>query len=104
MVTLENIMSISKSDLQEASKALNKDDIPQMIEWLSLKEDNIRYQTFLLLQNRSLFFDDVYPYWDTFKNKLKSGNSYQRSIGIILIAENVNGTFKTGWKIPLSHA
>jgi hypothetical protein len=81
-------MSISKSDLPEASKALNKEDISQLIEWLALKDDNIRYQAFLLLQNRSSLFDDVYPYWDTLRKKLKSDNSYQRSIGLMLIAEN----------------
>jgi len=89
MITVESMMSIAKSDLQAASKALNNDDVPQLVEWLSLKDDNIRYQAFLLLQNRSLFFDDVYPHWDTLCNKLKSGNSYQRSIGLMLIAENV---------------
>ena len=89
MVTTESLMSISKSDLQDASKALNKEDIPQLIEWLSLKDDSIRYQAFLLLQNRSLFFSDVYPYWDILRDKLKSDNSYQRSIGLMLIAENV---------------
>ncbi|HHV42401.1 MAG TPA: hypothetical protein GXX72_06120 [Clostridiaceae bacterium] len=81
-------MPISKSDLQESSKTLNKEDIPQLIEWLTSKDDSIRYQAFLLLQNRSLFFADVYPYWDTLRNKLKSDNSYQRSIGLMLIAEN----------------
>lgn len=82
-------MSISKRDLQEASKLLNKDDLSQLVEWLSLKDNTIRYQVFLLLQNRSLFFNDVYLYWDTFKSKLKSENSYQRSIGLILIANNI---------------
>jgi len=89
MIALESIMSISKSELQEAAKALHKDDIPQLVEWLSLKDDSTRYQAFLLLQNRSLFYDDVYSYWDTFKDKLKSSNSYQRSIGLMLIAQNV---------------
>lgn len=88
MITIESLMSISKSDLQEASKALNKEDIPQLIEWLTSKDDGIRYQAFLLLQNRSLFFADIYPYWNTFRNKLKSDNSYQRSIGLMLIADN----------------
>jgi len=78
-----------ESDLPEASKKLNKEEIPQLVEWLTLKEDSIRYQAFLLLQNRSVFFADVYPFWDTFRNKLKSDNSYQRSIGLMLIAENV---------------
>jgi hypothetical protein len=88
MVSLEYIMSFAKNELQEASKTLNKDDILQLLEWLSLKDDNNRYQSFLLLQNRSQFFDDVYPYWDTFRTKLKSDNSYQRSIGLMLLAEN----------------
>jgi len=89
MVDLESIMTIPKSGLQEASKALTKNDIPQLVEWLSLKDDNIRYQAFLLLQSRSIFFNDVYPFWDTFREKLSSDNSYQRSIGLMLIAENV---------------
>lgn len=88
MITIENLISISKSDLSEVSKVLNKEDISQLIEWLALKDDNIRFQAFLLLQNRSIFFDDVYRYWDTLRNKLKSDNSYQRSIGLMLIAEN----------------
>lgn len=61
----------------------------QLVGWLSLKDDNVRYQAFELLQNRSAFFDDVYPFWDIFREKLKSENSYQRSIGLMLIAENV---------------
>lgn len=88
MITIESMMSIDKNALPEASKTVNKDDIAQLVEWLSLKDDNIRYQAFLLLQNRSSFFDDVYPYWDIFRSKLKSDNSYQRSIGLMLIAEN----------------
>ncbi len=88
MSTVGNIMSIDKSELQEVSKTLDKDDIRQFVEWLSLKDDNVRYQAFLLLQSRSLSFDDVYPYWDILRGKLKSGNSYQRSIGLMLVAEN----------------
>lgn len=88
MVDLESIMSIPKSDIQEAAKALNNDDIQQLVEWLSFKDDKIRYQAFLLLQSRTIFFDDVYPFWDIFCDKLKSENSYQRSIGLMLIAEN----------------
>lgn len=88
MITIESMMSIEKSGLQEAAKKLNQEDIPQLVEWLSCKDDNIRYQAFLLLQNRSSFFDDVYPYWDIFRKKLKSDHSYQRSIGLMLIAEN----------------
>jgi hypothetical protein len=88
MITTESIMSIAKNDLPEASKTLSKGDISQLVEWLSLKDDSVRYQVFLILQSRSNFFDDVYPYWDTLRSKLKSENSYQRSIGIMLLAEN----------------
>lgn len=89
MITLKNIMSIPKSDLQEVSKNLSNSDIPQLVEQVSLKDDNIRYQAFLILQSRSIFFNDVYSFWDTFRDKLKSDNSYKRSIGLMLIAENV---------------
>jgi len=89
MITIESIMSIAKSDLQEAAKGFSTEDIPQLVEWLNLKDDKVRYQAFLLLQNRSLFRDDVYPYWDAFRCKLRSDNSYQRSIGLMLLAENV---------------
>ncbi len=88
MIALESILTISKSGLQEASKTLDKEDIPQLVEWLTLKDDDARYRVFLLLQNRSIFCDDVYPYWDVFRKKLKSDNSYQRSTGLVLIAEN----------------
>jgi hypothetical protein len=88
MISFESILSIAKDDLPGAAKALDKEDIQKLIEWLSLKDDSIRYQAFLLLQHRSLLFSDVYPYWDTLKSKLKSENSYQRSIALMLIAEN----------------
>jgi hypothetical protein len=83
-------MSVSKSDLPAAASALQKEDIPQLVEWLALKDDSIRYQAFLLLKYRSLSSADVYPYWDIFRNKLRSDNSYQRSIGLMLIGENAN--------------
>jgi hypothetical protein len=89
MIDLESIMSIPNSDLQGVAQTLEKSDIPQLVAWLALKDDDIRYKAFLLLQNRSLLFDDVYPFWDVFREKLSSDNSYQRSIGLMLIAENV---------------
>ena len=89
MIDLKSIMSIPNSDLQGAAQALDKSDIPQLVEWLALKDDDIRYKAFLLLQSRSTLYNDVYPFWDTFREKLSSDNSYQRSIGLMLIAENV---------------
>ncbi|WP_010252370.1 hypothetical protein [Acetivibrio cellulolyticus] len=89
MISLERLLSIEKNDILEASNNLNSEELNQLIEWLSEKDDKVRYQAFLLLQSRSGSFDDIYGYWDVFYKKLKSENSYQRSIGLMLIAENV---------------
>lgn len=88
MITIEKLMAIEKDDLPEASKAIDISDLPQIVQWLSEKDDKIRYQALLLLQYRSRYANDVYPFWDTFRLKLKSDNSYQRSIGVMLMAEN----------------
>lgn len=88
MITPEGMMSIDKGDLEEASKNPGKEDIPQLVKWLDEKDHKVRYQAFLLLKNRSSFLDDVYPYWDVFRSKVKSAHSYQRSIGLMLLAEN----------------
>lgn len=88
MITLESLMSIGKDNFMEASKTIDKNDLSQLVEWLSEKDDKIRYQALLILQNRSIYSDDLYPFWDIFKRKLKSENSYQRSIGLILISIN----------------
>ena len=46
MADLQSIMSIPKSDIHEAAKALKSEDIPNLVELLSSKNDNIRYQAF----------------------------------------------------------
>jgi hypothetical protein len=56
---------------------------------LNEKDDKIRYHALLLLQSRSEYMEDVFPYWDIFCTKLKSDNSYQRNIGLMLLADNV---------------
>ena len=89
MISIERLLSIEKNDMSEVSKTISSDVLQQLIDWLSEKDDKIRYQSFLLLQSRSIDFDDVYAFWDEFYKKLKSDNSYQRSIGLMLIAENV---------------
>lgn len=88
MISIENLMSIGKDDLQEASKAIDNSTLPQIVELLCEKDDKIRYQAFLLLQYRSQYLSDVYEFLDTFRHMLKSKNSYERSIGLMLIAEN----------------
>lgn len=89
MLTMKSIMSITKSEYSEVAKTLTEEDVSQLIEWLSLKDDNIRYNALLLLQIRSALFSDVYLYWSILQNKLKSDNSYQRSIGLLLLIDNV---------------
>lgn len=89
MIDLESIMSAPNSDLQGMARELDKSDISQLVAWLALKDDVLRYKAFLLLQSRSVLFNDVYPFWDDFSEKLSSDNSYHRSIGLMLIAENV---------------
>lgn len=65
------------------------EDVRALVELLSEKDDNLRYSAFLKLQALSQKDDSVYPYWDVFAEKLNSDNSYQRSIGLMLLAENV---------------
>jgi len=88
MITIESLLTIDKDQLPEAAKGIDGSELPWLVELLSEKNDKIRYQAFLALQYRSRSFNDVYPFWHTFRSRLKSDNSYQRSIGLMLIAEN----------------
>lgn len=88
MLTMERLLAFEKDDLPEASKDISREDLGQLVELLSEKDDTLRYHSFLLLKYRSEYSDDVYPYWAAFCEKLKSMNSYQRSIGAMLIAAN----------------
>ena len=89
MVNIEELLTCDADKLDEISTDMGKDDIPQIIELLMEKNDTIRYRVFLLLQNRSLHNNDVYPFWNVFCERIKSKNSYQRNIGLHLIADNV---------------
>jgi hypothetical protein len=88
MITAETIHACEKEALPGLVPGLETGDIDQLVAWLSEKDDNFRYKCFLLLQERSRQARDVYPYWDAFVEKLNSPNSYQRSLGLMLIAEN----------------
>ena len=88
-LTVESIMEVPQENLAAFAAALGPEDVAQLVLWLSLKEDNIRYRAFLLLQEKSREGSSVYYYFDTFCEKLGSENSYQRSLGVMLIAENV---------------
>jgi len=52
------------------------------------RNDDLRHRAFLILLHRSQLSGDVCPFRESFKAKLRSDNSYQRSIGLMLIAEN----------------
>ncbi len=89
MITREKIEKFNKEDLPEIALTLEKDDITQLVEWLAEKADEFRYHSFLLLLARSEKYSDVFPHWDIFVQKLGDTNSYQRNIGLRMIAENV---------------
>jgi len=87
-MNLDDLLSMDKESVPQAAKALTQDDLHRLVALLDEKNDKLRYPAFLLLQSRSDFADDVYPFFDVFANKLKSEHSYQRSIGLMLTAQN----------------
>ena len=87
-MTLDTLISLDKERVSEAAKTLTANDIKELVALLDEKDDKLRYPSLLLLQSRSESVDDVYPYFDMFAAKLKSDNSYQRSIGMMLMAAN----------------
>lgn len=82
------LLSIEKDNLIITAKSIDRDEIKQLVDWLNEKNDKIRFQALQLLQFRSQIAEDVYPFCNIFYEKLKSDNSYQRSIGAMLLAEN----------------
>jgi hypothetical protein len=80
---------IKKEEISAQAKTLTSDDIKFLVETLSEKDDKLRHNAFLLLQAHSKEGPSVYPYWEVLEKKLDSDNSYQRSLGVMLIAENV---------------
>ncbi len=102
MITAETLVSTDKNDLPSLSKALGAEDIALLVEWLSDKDDKLRYSSLLILQNIANESNSTYKYWDLYRDKLKSDNSYQRSIGLMMIAANVKwdsrGKFETSFE------
>jgi hypothetical protein len=89
MLTRQIVAELSKVEIPAKAASLECKDIPLLIDLLNEKEDNLRYHAFLLLQNRSQINSDVYPYWNELVNKFTSTNSYHRSIGLMLLADNI---------------
>lgn len=82
--------SISKDQISIRAQTLTANDVKFLVETLSEKDDKLRYNAFLLLQAYSGLSPEVYGYWDVLAHKLESDNSYQRSLGVMLIAENIH--------------
>jgi hypothetical protein len=85
----DELKVVTKDQIPALSKSLSLADIRFLVETLNEKDDKLRYNAFLLLQSSSRMFPFAYGYWGELEKKLISDNSYQRSLGIMLIAENV---------------
>jgi hypothetical protein len=88
MISIDTLLGVNKDNACETAEILETHDIEFLVKLLAEKDDKIRYPALLLLLSRSAISSDVCAYWDVFSEKLKSDNSYQRSIGMMLIAEN----------------
>ena len=85
----EELKALPKREIPQQASKLGKADVCFLIETLAEKEDSVRYNAFLLLHNSSLESPYTYEHWDELEQKMGSDNSYQRSIGLMLIAKNV---------------
>ena len=92
-----NTLLAARQDPAALAETLTPDDIPFLVGLLGEKNNDIRYAAFLTLQKRSMAYSDVYPFWDMLAQKLDHENSYQRSIGVMLLAENIR--WDTGNKL-----
>jgi len=85
----EELRALPKTAIPESAKKLSKEDVTLLIETLTEKNDALRYNAFLLLQTSSQYTPYVHNHWSGLESKLDSSNSYQRSLGLMLLAENV---------------
>lgn len=88
-MNLQNLKVLTKEQILDKAQNLTEGDVQLLVDALSEKDDTLRYHAFLILQAYSRTQPAVYNYWNVLANKLDSDNSYQRSLGIMLIAENV---------------
>lgn len=94
---------ITPENAASYAAALSREDIPTLVECLASAEDMIRYPAFLLLKERSAICADVYPFWDVLDEKLASTNSYQRSIGAMLLSANARNDAQGKLRQTLPH-
>jgi hypothetical protein len=83
------LLALKKDQIPNQAKTLSAGDVEFLVETLSEKDDKLRYNAFLLLQAYSKGSSMVYQHWGKLEEKLDSDNSYQRSLGVMLLAENV---------------
>lgn len=84
------LAAVKKDEIIEQARTLTPSDVAFLIDTLKEKDDKLRYNAFLLLQAHSKTSSAAYAYWDNLAEKLDSDNSYQRSLGVMLLAENVH--------------
>ncbi len=85
----ETLNTIAKDKILSFSRELTPADVSFLVQTLKEKDDKLRYNAFLLLQALSREKTAVYPHWGELEKKLDSDNSYQRSLGVMLLSENV---------------
>ena len=88
-MNLKNLKDLTKEQILAEAQNLTQGDVQLLVDTLSEKDDTLRYHAFLLLQAHSRMKPSLYDYWSVLANKLANANSYQRSLGVMLIAENV---------------
>jgi len=88
-VDIKQLAEVKKDEVPKKAKTLTPADVEFLVETLKEKDDKLRYNAFLLLQAHSKNASTVYTYWDKLGEKIGSDNSYQRSLGVMLLAENV---------------
>jgi len=86
---IERLKNLTKNEIPDLAKILSGKDVDFLVATLTEKDDTARYNAFLLLKTSSSLFPLVYGHWSELEKKLESSNSYQRSLGLMLISENV---------------
>jgi hypothetical protein len=85
----DNLKALTKDSIPKAAANLSASDVTFLVDCLTEKDDKLRYNAFLLLQANARQFPLVYQHWDKLAGRLEDSNSYQRSIGVMLISENI---------------
>ncbi len=84
-----DLQKIAKAEIPQTAKQLTPEDVAFLVQTLPEKDDTLRYKAFLLLQANSRLYPYTYGHWEELESKLGEANSYQRSLGLMLMAENV---------------